>query len=132
LLSSGDSPEFVYAAGALLIYLPIAILVCMGIGRFFVVPRQARKLFHQNKGAQAPYEITWDDQRMTVTSENYMQRSLWSDFLKWREDDQLILLYYSLVQFRLVPKRSFPDEATRDAFIRLVYEKVPAHKSHRF
>jgi hypothetical protein len=132
LLISGDGRFPVVLAGALLVYVPIALWFCTALVRFLILPRRSRKLFRHHKALHAPYTITWDDERMTVTSEDYMQRSLWTDFLKWREDDRLVLLYYSPIQFRLVPIRAFPDEATRDAFTRLVREKVPPHKSHRF
>lgn len=88
--------------------------------RRFVLPRRTRKLFAQQKSLQRPVEFSWDEQALHWSSENGSGRSPWSDYLKRRQNERIVLLYLSDVMFQMIPKRSFePPEQLQD-FLRCV------------
>jgi hypothetical protein len=48
----------------------------------------------------------------------------WTDFLKWRENERLFLLYTSDAAFMMLPKRAFKDAEQVADFGSLVREKI--------
>ena len=43
-------------------------------------------------------------------------RTLWTDFVNWKENERVFLLYYSDVLFLVVPKGAFLDSTCSNAF----------------
>ncbi len=78
-----------------------------------ILPRQVNRLFHQNKELSAPMELEFDEVGMRLTNRYGETRRAWTDFFRWKEDEQCILLYPSEATFHAIPKRFFdvPAEA---------------------
>jgi YcxB-like protein len=53
-------------------------------------------------------------------------RTAWSDYVKYRDGKNYILLYMNRMTFRVIPKRAFPDDASRADFEHTVREKIGA------
>jgi len=85
--------------------------------RRFLLPRRARRIFAQQKNLQQPFEIRWDDDGLRGVSERGSSHTPWSDYLKWSQDDRIILLYLSDVMFQMLPKRCFGQPAQLEAFL---------------
>ncbi|MBL8779536.1 MAG: YcxB family protein [Alphaproteobacteria bacterium] len=96
---------------------------------YVILPWRARKQFRQVTTARDPFDIVWDDETLTITAADWMQKSRWDDFVKSREDAQLILLYISDFSFRIVPRRAFADAAALDDFLRLARAKAGRKKA---
>jgi len=61
---------------------------------------------------------------VTVDGEDVHAGIKWSDFVRWREDEQLILIYSSRMTFRILPKRTFPDQSSITELSRLLQVKI--------
>jgi hypothetical protein len=85
--------------------------------RRFVLPRRARRIFAQQKNLQCPFEFRWDDDALLGVNERGSNRTPWSDYVKWAQDDRIILLYLSDAMFQMVPKRCFGQPAQLEAFL---------------
>jgi hypothetical protein len=106
------SPEGFFSshAGPLATMLPVGILLIAF--RYVYVPSRHRRIFRQQKNLHVPYELSWSDTGFVATSERGSVRTAWTDVIKCRENEKLLLLYLSDVMFHILPKRSFPDDAT--------------------
>jgi len=91
---------------------------------YVVTPRQTRRIFAEQKNMQRPYTLSWDDNYLSVEGENFSDRESWSDFARWRENDQLFAIYHSDVLFRIVPKRAFPEQSAVVNFRELLRAKI--------
>jgi hypothetical protein len=95
---------------------PLAIMLAVGIllvvFRYVYIPSRHRRIFRQQKNLHVLYELSWSDTGFVATSERGSVRTAWTDVVKCRENEKLLLLYLSDVMFHILPKRSFPDDAT--------------------
>jgi hypothetical protein len=118
-------PELLQAVGGLLmIVLPLSYWLTVPLIGYLIVPGRARRLFAQTKAASAPFSVTWNADTISFESAEWKQRQKWTEFLKWRENDALFLLYINIQSYRIIPKRAFPDAAASQAFASIVREKL--------
>ncbi|HEY8699113.1 MAG TPA: YcxB family protein [Rhizomicrobium sp.] len=105
------------------IYIGFVTLVFAG-SRYFYLPRRTRRLYWQQKSMQRPFAMSWDEGFVSLQSEEYSARSPWSDYSKWREGEQIFMLYLSDIMFRIVPKRAFQDANEIPEFRDLLRRKI--------
>ncbi|HEY0231396.1 MAG TPA: YcxB family protein, partial [Dokdonella sp.] len=86
--------------------------------RRFQLPRRARRLFAQQKNLQRPVTFSWDEDGLAWASVNGSGRTPWADYLKWRQNERLYLLYHSDLMFQMLPKRAFASAAQQQSFAR--------------
>ena len=60
---------------------------------------------------QKAYRFSWSEQGFVIESDDGEARINWSGVKKWKESDQLFLIYVSDVIFYILPKRTFSDES---------------------
>jgi len=82
--------------------------------RFFLRPR-LRRLYRQTKG-RVDLTYAWDDQKLFLSSVHGQAARPWRDFLKARENGELMLLYFNDASFEIVAKRWFGNAGDLDAF----------------
>ena len=80
-----------------------------------MIPRKARKIFHQ-QDMSAPFELGWNDEEISLVAPNGTFTQPWRHIHKARLLDKQILLFISDANFLMVPKRSFPDAAALSTF----------------
>ncbi len=86
-------------------------------------PRQAKRLFRQNKEVSSPQEIEISENGMKlINSFGHSVRS-WSHFIKWKEDKECFLLYHADLMFTIIPKRFFHESLE----ISFVSEQLQKH-----
>jgi YcxB-like protein len=111
----------------------VGLIVLAGVGGLlggnFLIVRplvwwNARKLFHESKVLQHPFEVSWNDKHVSFVATNWNETSAWSDFLKYREGQDYWLLYINSANFRIIPKRFFTDPAVRGDFERALSTNV--------
>jgi len=78
--------------------------------RYVFLPRRVKRIFKEQKGLSAPFEIELTEASIKMTNEFGFSETPWSTLFKWKEDEKLFLLYQSSAMFNLLPKRLFPDE----------------------
>jgi YcxB-like protein len=123
-LLSGDEPF----SGDALFYFALIPLMMLGLvlSRYWYVPRHSRRTFAQTKSLQRPFRWAWNEEQLSCTSDLANAIVPWADLVKWREGDDVFLLYPSNVMFYIFPKRAFQDVAAIDAFRALLKAKVAA------
>jgi hypothetical protein len=88
------------------------------------IPWHARRIFRQQKSFGRPFELSWDEGGVHAKDGNGEYRHSWVDFIRWRENERLIVLSLSDAMFLMVPKRAFAEEASLDAFRGMLQSRV--------
>ena len=84
--------------------------------RYGYIPWKAKRVFRQQKSLQRQFNLSWNADGVHVKDANGEYSSAWTDFVRWKEDDRLFLLYISDVMFYMIPKHAFPSESLLDEF----------------
>ena len=92
--------------------------------RLVIVPWRSRRVYRQQVSMQRPHTVIWDNEVMATESAEFSARTPWRDFLKWRENERLFMLYLSDIMFRIVPKRAFADDKAIGDFRALLAAKI--------
>ena len=114
-------------AWALGIRYPGMVLVGAGVGGVigafvqsrFTLPRHVARVYDQQASLHAHYTYSWDEEWLNVASEHAHDRRRWSDYIKLRESEELVLLYHSDIMFEIFPKAWFNEQKQMDEFRRL-------------
>lgn len=110
--------------GYILFVGPAFVILLQAWMHFIWIPRYVRRRFKEQKSLQRSYAISWNDEKLTVDGEDAHVGTPWSDYLKWRDSEQVFLIYHSRLLFRILPKRTFPDRASIADFSQLLQEKI--------
>jgi len=100
------------------------ILIGAGVGGLIgelvqsklILPRRAEKIYNQQASLRATYTYSWDNDGLSVSSETGQARRPWSDYIKFLENDRLLLLYHSDIMFEIFPKSWFSRQEQADEF----------------
>ncbi len=103
--------------------LPVGIVLGM-ILVVLTLPLKARRAIRKQRALQHDVEISWNDQGASTRSLHGGATVPWEDFLGWKENNRVVLLYISESQFYVVPKRAFVDAASLEAFRELVARRI--------
>ena len=106
-------------AGGLLAGPVVAVVL-----RYLVVPRHVRRAYHQDADLQRPLFYSWDDQVVRGRNAVGHWERPWSDYVKFKEDEDLVLLYRSSVMFELFKKSWFESDADLRSFLESTHSKV--------
>ena len=80
------------------------------------VPYKVKKMHAQYKDLASTFSMTWDAQALTGQGPSGQQQRAWSNYLKWKEDPHVFLLYIADNLYEVVPKAWFPSTALVDDF----------------
>jgi hypothetical protein len=109
------------------LFFPFTLLVTLGVQILVMQPRQMARIYQQQKDLSTPLEIEISDEAYAVAHQYGTSRIPWQDFVKWKEDSQMILLYRSDLMMSYLPKRFLAGEDqvqyVRDQLLR---NNVPA------
>lgn len=84
--------------------------------RYVYIPWKARRVFRQQKSLQREYSMSWNSDGIQTKSKNGEYSSNWSEFIRWKENENIFLLYISDIQFYMFPKRAFTSETELNDF----------------
>ncbi len=116
-LLAGYQAGFLFRAlGAGLVLGVSFSLVLALVLRYVSVPRSVRRIYHEDAELSRPFTYAWDDEALRGRTTTSRWDRPWSDYLRWRQDDRLVLLYRSSVIFEPVPKSWFRSEAELEEF----------------
>jgi hypothetical protein len=95
--------------------------------------RRTAKLFEQSKGLQIPHEIDITETHVIMrSSERGEWKVPWSDFLKWKSHQRLILVYPSPGTYHIFPRRWFASDDEFQSFKDLLARTIgPAGKAKK-
>ena len=123
---------FVYVAGYGMCHgnysrggmIPLAVLAYFALSFFVILPLKTRKIFRQQRSLQVITAQEIDGPGISGTNEIGQSRLAWRDFVKWKENKRLIVLYTSDVMMHIFPRRCFADQAAWDAFRQIVSSNI--------
>ena len=69
-----------------------------------LLPRRARQIYHQQRSMREPFELTLNDEVFRSVQPSGKFLTLWSDFVKWDETANMLLLYVDKAMFVSLPK----------------------------
>ncbi len=104
-----------YLSGALVLGL-IGGFVGGCLMRFGVYRWRTRRTFAQHKSIRREFQMTWNEQGIILQTGADHSSFPWSEFLKWKESDDLFLLYGTDIMFNMVPKRVFASSESLAEF----------------
>lgn len=105
--------------GALLVGAGGGGLIGLGVTRAWILPRKVRRLHAQQATLRHVVTYAWDETEIEVSWAGGRARHPWTDYVRCRENAQLLLLYHNDMLFEVVPTAWFADDAQREAFRRL-------------
>jgi hypothetical protein len=84
-------------------------LVFFGVGVFLFIflPWLTKRQYKQHKLLHKPFEIEFTEQSIFSSSEYGNGSIPWTDFVKWRENKKMFLVYQSSSLMHIIPKRIF-------------------------
>ncbi len=109
--------------------LPIVLIgVVLGFIYYNSIRWSAQRIFSQQKDISKPYEVEITPDAFITSNEYGYSKRPWGDFRKWKEDQKLLLLYYSDVLYTPIPKRFLSDEQLAELRTHLSECQVPDAK----
>jgi hypothetical protein len=97
------------------------------IVRYGYMPWKTKRVFRQQKSLQHEFVLSWTADGVHTKNAKGEYSSAWSDFVGWRENDRLFLLYISDIMFYMIPKRAFSSELLLGEFRAHLTKSILAH-----
>lgn len=89
-----------------LVYIGFAVVIALPFYQYFVGAAVfARRAYAAQKTLQHPMTVSWSADGFRSTAQQGDWNNAWSDYLKWAEDDKVILLFQGPRVFNMLPKR---------------------------
>ena len=111
--------------GGTLLWAIFILLVIIGLNRFILIARIARKVHTQQADFHHPLRYQWDDESIEVQQTHGRWRRIWSEYVGWRCDDKTLLLYQSDILFNLIPINATTQNAIAEIEQQLVAHNIP-------
>lgn len=89
-----------------------------------ISPWQAKISYRSYKIIQDTITLTLEEDGYTMETINGTNEMKWENLLKWREDENIVLVYYTPKIFHTVPKRIADLGFDIEHFINLLQEKL--------
>jgi hypothetical protein len=81
-------------------------------------PKRVRKLYAEQPRAGEPGEISWDDEYLEERHPNDDTKRKWTDYVRFVENEELMVLYIDKERFEIFPKRFFKEAGVLEGFRR--------------
>jgi hypothetical protein len=105
-------------------FLAIACVVMFILIRLILGPLIQRRTYRKYKLLQEPVTLNFDDDGVKLSTDSYYINLKWDKFIRWKDDDNYILLYISPRQYYVIPKRIMDDGFKLEVFIERIYKVV--------
>ena len=83
---------------------------------FIIIPYRSRRIYRQQKSLHQEHQFEWDDQFVYFHSNDVEGKVRWADFIKVKENRNMLSLYYSDTLFNMIPKRCFSKSEDLEDF----------------
>lgn len=81
---------------------------------FFDLPRQARKVYAQQKTLHQPIDASWTPDAYVTTAEDAASTIGWGEYYGWSADEKVVLLMQSQALFQMLPRRALSESQMSD------------------
>lgn len=95
-------------------FYPALVLGVYLLFQFVLRPRQLARMFKQQQELSAPFELELTEEEFIFKNQFGAGHLPWSHFVRWKENQDMLLLYRSDVMFNMLPKRLFRTPAELD------------------
>ena len=109
LVAAIGSPSWLILAGIVPAYLALAYLVVLSI-HYVYVPWYARRSFRQQKTLQVLANMSWSPEGFSIATEDGNASIPWGKYLRWAENDRIILLFLGPTLYHMIPKWAFSSQ----------------------
>lgn len=97
------------------------LLVSIALGAYVLVtfaklPGRLRKQFRQNPDTCHPVELRWSEADLEISSGGTQTRKPWAKIWRWRENDDVLLIYFVYQTSHIVPKRALAEAGLLNDF----------------
>jgi YcxB-like protein len=96
----------------------IVLFLCFGI------PFNARRMYKQRKDLQRECTFSVSEEGLHFSTEGMAGTKPWTDYLRWKEGKDVILIYMSDDLYQMMPKRFFASDADMQAFREYLSQRV--------
>lgn len=103
----------------------LALAAAMLLLIFLFSPYKTRKIFYQQKELSLPFQIKFDEMGVHFQNEMGGNNRPWSLFLKWDQNEKIMLLYLSDIMFLMLPKRLLTNEVIAFIQAQLQANRIP-------
>ena len=86
---------------------PLALLLVFLLFQYVYRPYMFGRTFKKHKDLSAPFEMQLSGEGLSVSNPKGSAQIPWTNFIKWAEGREMILLYRSYIMFQMLPKRLF-------------------------
>jgi hypothetical protein len=112
-LSEGDwaPAKLAFSTGIAILF---GAMVAVGLRLLpkFLIPRRAPRMYREQPELSRASTVVLTPEIYSATQTNSHMEMPWSDFLRWSENDRIVLLYRGRYLFTPLPKRAFgPGES---------------------
>ncbi len=103
------------------VFLPLLLLliVMLAVVQYVLLPWQSRRHFRETAAFSDEISVEWDEQQFRLGGKRGNMALAWSDFYRWAENDEMILLYQSHVLYHVVPKAALSQDQAGDIIAQL-------------
>ncbi|MCC4589344.1 YcxB family protein [Xanthomonas melonis] len=101
-------------------------LIGLALLHVWGLPRRIKRLHAQHAALRHTYTYAWDENALEVTWADGHFRRPWTDYIRVRENDRVLLLYHNDRLFELFCPHWFADRAQYEAFRQLALRAVKA------
>lgn len=95
----------------------IALLFSV-IAPLWWAPWYAKKIYKQQKDLRLEMTTCWDDEKLYSSNDQGHGHLAFADMVKWRSDDNVVLMYRSDQLYNFLPTRIFKQPAAKAGLIR--------------
>ncbi len=96
----------------------------MTLGFALLLPFNLRRRIRKSGAALGSYEVSWDAEHFCFENPDTQSRRAWGKLVKWRQNKQVFLVYFTARLFWIVPKRLFADDRERRDFEALLEDSI--------
>lgn len=97
----------------------IALMIVVVLLQYVYLPWKVRQHHRQAASFRDEITLSWDDDRFRLNGERGSIDFAWTDFHRWSENDDLLLLYHSDLLFHAVPKEALSEGQLDDIVARI-------------
>ena len=76
-----------------------------------VLPKKVRRMYRQLKDLSSPFTYSWDAEFLEAQGRSGHSKREWRNYVKFKENEKLFLLYHADNIFEMLPKSWFQDQA---------------------
>ena len=107
--------------------LQVVVIIMLAVSMIYslYIPYRVRKIFAQQKELHLPLKMEFSEEGIRFENANSQGIRKWDVFLKWKENQNMMMLYLSDVMFMMLPRRMLTQEIIGFVHEQLKKNKIP-------